>query len=53
MENVGGDWSWVGGDWSWVGGDWSWVGGDWSWVGGVILESDEGRLSQGCSENKG
>ena len=29
------------------------VGGGWSWVGGVILELDEGRLSQGHSEDEG
>ena len=29
------------------------VRGGWSLVGGVILESDEGRLSQGHSEDEG
>ena len=29
------------------------VGGGWSWVGGVMLESDEGRLSQDHSEDEG
>ena len=29
------------------------VRGGWSWVGGVVLESDGGRLSQDCSEDKG
>ena len=29
------------------------VGGGQSWVRGVVLELDEGRLSQGCSEDEG
>ena len=29
------------------------VRGGQSWVGGIILELDEGRLSQGHSEDKG
>ena len=29
------------------------VGDGQSWVRGVVLELDEGRLSQGCSEDEG